>query len=161
MQQRWATTWVITCPHRFWKRGLAGTSWQGRNSGLCGARRGSDGAGHTLFQLSNGKIRGTVLPATRCPLHISVWATSQDCWLAEVFSCSNSYIYIYGPFHPSGTRIGQSKILIPVLERRKLRLREMKWFIQTHTVGKVQSQGWLSSVLPLPPLFCTIGLTAS
>lgn len=49
------------------------------------------------------------------------------------------------------------KILILLLQRRRLSLREMKWLIQTQAAGKMQSQVWPSSILP----FRAVGLTAS
>ena len=101
---------MITCPHQSWILGLVVAWWEGRNLGLCRARRGSEGQRHTLFELSFGRIRPVVLPASLCPSHISSQATYQDCWLADIFSCSNSYIYTYGPFSLLRTRIGPGKI---------------------------------------------------
>lgn len=63
---------------------------------------------------------------------------------------------MYGLFRPFKNLIGPVKTLIPILQKRKLRLREMKWSIPTHAAGRMQRQVQPS----LTPLFCTVGLTA-
>lgn len=48
---------------------------------------------------------------------------------------------------------GLGKILIPILEWRQLRLRQMKWFVQTHTVWQDAETGLAKLRAPPTPTF--------
>lgn len=91
---------------------------------------------------------------TVCSSYIGIRATLRARWLAEVSSCSKSCIYVDGPFHPVKDSDRDSQDSYSVLQRRKLRLREMKRFMRTHLTGKMQSQVRLSS----NPSFCPTSL---